>query len=53
MAAGHEDHIEITVTEGKLTLNRNSIIGLVNIYEPAGIPSKIYRNVIGGSSMRL
>ena len=41
MAAGQEDSTEIIGTEGKLTVNMQPQMNLVNIYEPSGIRREI------------
>ena len=41
MAAGQEDSTEIIGTEGKLTVNMQPQMNLVNIYEPTGIRREV------------
>jgi myo-inositol 2-dehydrogenase / D-chiro-inositol 1-dehydrogenase len=47
MAAGQDDATEIIGTEGKLTVNAQPQINLVNIYEPTGIRREIPPNYYG------
>ncbi|OBT71060.1 hypothetical protein VF21_10256 [Pseudogymnoascus sp. 05NY08] len=47
MAAGQEDSTEIISTEGKVTVNTQLMLNLVNIYEPGGIRREIPQNYYG------
>lgn len=47
MAAGQEDSTEIIGTEGKLTVNMQPQMNLVNIYEPSGIRREVPQTYYG------
>jgi myo-inositol 2-dehydrogenase/D-chiro-inositol 1-dehydrogenase len=47
MAAGQEDCTEIFGTEGKIAINAQPLLNLVNVYEPGGIRREIPADYYG------